>query len=76
MVTEPEKVSRHTLVESSAFERSLDLRAQDDAFTLFGLAMAQNALGNAPEGREAHERALARARDTYPNHAGLAFFSR
>jgi serine/threonine protein kinase/Flp pilus assembly protein TadD len=59
-----------------AFQRSLDLRPRDDAFTLFGLAMTQDALGNAAAAQETVERALSRARDTYPNHPGFALFKR
>jgi hypothetical protein len=60
----------------AAFQRSLDLRTHDDAFTLFGLAMTQDALGNRAVGQQAYERALARARATYPGHPGFTFFGR
>jgi tetratricopeptide (TPR) repeat protein len=54
-----------------AFLRSLDLRTHDDVLSLLRLAMAQNALGNGEEGREAYDRARERAALTYPRHPGI-----
>jgi hypothetical protein len=55
----------------AAFQRSLDRRTHDDAFSLLGLAMAQNALGNPNEAREAYDRARERGARTSPQHTGF-----
>ena len=54
-----------------AFLRSLELRTQEDAFSLLGLAMAQEALANTARASELFERGRERARETFPQHPGL-----
>jgi tetratricopeptide (TPR) repeat protein len=55
----------------AAFQRSLDLRAKDDAFSLLGLAMTHRALGNTSTAQQALERARSRALETFPMYPGL-----